>query len=211
MNPAVRDSISELTHEPTNMIARLRGTVESIDKDSLIVVVGGVGFKVRASAAARELAGRAHTLDLFTHMAVRENEIALYGFASEEELALFEVLISVSGIGPKVALSVLASAPPDRLRQAIANEELEVFTRVPGVGPKTAKNIVFHLKDKIGAVPSLPGGFILTDDDTEIIAALTSLGYSVVEAQAALASVPRDSGASTEERLRLALAYFARP
>ena len=193
------------------MIARLRGNVEAIDKDSLIVMVGGVGLKVRASATARELAARSRSIELFTHMQVRENEIALYGFASEDELALFEVLISVSGIGPRLALSVLASAPPDRLRQAIASEELEVFTRVPGVGPKTARAIVFHLKDKIGAVPGVPGLAAFTTDDTEILAALTALGYSVVEAQSALASVPRDSDASTEERLRLALAYFARP
>jgi len=174
-------------------------------------MVGGIGFKLRASAAARELAAQSRSIELFTHLQVRENELALFGFASEDELALFEVLIGVSGIGPKLALSVLASAPPDRLRQAIASEQLDVFTRVPGVGPKTAKAIVFHLKDKIEAVPGPPGLAGFTPDDTEILAALTALGYSVVEAQAALASVPRDSGASLEERLRLALAYFARP
>jgi len=193
------------------MISRLRGTVESIDKDSLIVMVGGVGLKVRASATARERAGLSRSIELFTHLQVRENEIGLYGFASEDELALFELLISVTGIGPKVALSVLASASPDRLRRAIAAEELDLFTRVPGVGPKTAKNIVFHLKDKVGSVPGASGLTAITEDDTELLAALTSLGYSVVEAQTALASVPRDSGASPEERLRLALAYFARP
>jgi len=193
------------------MIARLRGTVESIDKDSLIVSVGGVGFRVRASAAARELAGRSRSVDLFTHLHVRENEIALYGFASEEELAFFELLLGVSGFGPKMALSILAAAPPDRLRQAIAAEELDVFTRVSGVGLKTAKAVVFHLKDKIGAVPGAPGLVAFTEGDTEIISALTTLGYSLAEAQAALASVPRDSGASLEERLRLALAYFTHP
>ena len=193
------------------MIARLRGTVESIDKDSLIVSVGGVGFRVRASAAARELAGRSRSVDLFTHLHVRENEIALYGFASEEELAFFELLLGVSGFGPKMALSILAAAPPDRLRQAIAAEELDIFTRVSGVGLKTAKAVVFHLKDKIGAVPGAPGLVAFTEGDTEIISALTTLGYSLAEAQAALASVPRDSGASLEERLRLALAYFTHP
>lgn len=193
------------------MIARLHGTVEAIDKDSIIVGVGGVGLRVRASAAARELAGRSRLVDLHTYLHVRENEIALYGFADEDELALFELLLGVSGIGPKMALVILSSAPPERLRQAIASEDLDLFTRVPGVGSKTAKNVVFHLKDKIGAAPGAPGLIAITDDDTEIIAALTSLGYSVVEAQAALASVPRDSGASLEERLRLALAYFTRP
>jgi len=193
------------------MIARLRGTVESIDKDSLIVGVGGVGFHVRASAAARELAGRSRSVDLFTHMHVRENEIALYGFASEDELALFELLLGVSGIGPRVALSILAGAPPERLRQAIAAEEIDVLTRVPGVGAKTAKAVILHLKDKIGAAPGMPWPAAFADDDVEIVGALTALGYSIAEAQAAVASVPRGSGASVEERLRLALAYFARP
>ncbi|MGH2592562.1 MAG: Holliday junction branch migration protein RuvA [Anaerolineae bacterium] len=193
------------------MIARLRGTVESIDKDSLIVSVGGVGFRLRASATARELASRSRSVDLFTHLHVRENELALYGFASEEELTLFELLIGVSGIGPRLALSILAGAPPDRLRQAIASEEFDVFTHVTGVGLKTAKAVVFHLKDKIGGVPGAPGLVAFTEGDTEIIGALTTLGYSLAEAQAALASVPRDSGASLEERLRLALAYFTHP
>ena len=193
------------------MIARLHGSVESIGKDGLIVSVGGVGFRVRASVAARELASRTRAIDLFTHLYVRENEIALYGFASEEELALFELLLGVSGIGPKVALSILSSAPPERLRQAIAGEEIDVFTRVPGIGAKTARAVVFHLKDKVGAVPGAPGLPAFSDDDLEIVGALTALGYSVAEAQAALASLPRDSGASLEERLRLALGYFARP
>jgi Holliday junction DNA helicase RuvA len=193
------------------MIARLRGSVESIGKDSLVVSVGGVGFYLRASASARELASTSRAVDLYTHMHVRENEIALYGFASEEELALFELLLSVSGIGPKAALSILSGAPPERLRQAIAAEEIELFTRVPGIGPKTAKAVFLHLKDKVGAVPGAPGAAAFAEDDLEIIGALTSLGYSLTEAQAALAGVPRDSGASVEERLRLALAYFAKP
>ncbi len=193
------------------MIARLRGSVESIDKDSLIVGVGGVGVKVRASAAARELAGNSRTVDLFTYLFVRENEIALYGFASAEELALFELLLGVSGVGPKAALAILSGAPPDRLRQAIAAEEINLFTRVPGIGPKTAKAVVFHLKDKVGALPGAPGPAAFTDDDMEIVGALTTLGYSVAEAQAALASLPPSRDANLEERLRQALAYFARP
>ena len=193
------------------MIARLTGTVESILKDSLVIRVGGVGFSVRASAAARELAGQSRTVELFTHMLVRENEIGLYGFATEEELALFELLLGVSGIGPKVALAILSSAPPDRLRQAIAAEEIEIFTRVPGIGTKTAKNVVFHLKDKVGVIPGARGAAVPAGDELEVIGALASLGYSLAEAQAAVASLPRDSDLSLEERLRLALAYFARP
>lgn len=193
------------------MISRLRGTVGAIAKDALVVMVGGVGFQVTVSAAAREgVDGVGRPIELYTHLHVRENELALYGFASEQELELFNLLLGVSGVGPKAALAVLAAAPPDTLRAAIANEQFDVL-RVPGVGPKTAKAIVLHLKDKMGAALAPAPTPYLTDADAEIIAALTSLGYSVVEAQTALVSVPRDKELPIEERLRLALAYFTRP
>ena len=194
------------------MIARLRGTVESIAKDSVVVGVGGVGFLVHPSAAARaRLGGVGQAVELFTHLHVRENELSLYGFASEQELALFDLLLSVKGVGPRVALAVLASGPPDMLRAAIANDQPDVLTRVPGVGTRTAKAIILHLKDKMGAGLAPAAVSYLTDADAELLSALTGLGYSVVEAQAALASLPRDSSMPLEERLRQALAYFVRP
>ena len=193
------------------MIARLRGMVESIAKDSLVVSVGGVGFLVHPSAAARaHLTGVGQPVEFFTHLHVRENELSLYGFASEEEHALFELLLTVSGVGPRSALAVLASGQPDVLRSAIANEQTEVLTRVPGVGTKTAKAIILHLKDKVGSgLEAVPVAH-LTDIDAEVLSALTSLGYSVVEAQTALASLPRDSSLPIDERLRQALAYFVK-
>ncbi len=194
------------------MIARLSGIVESISKDSIVVRVGGIGFRLHASAAARSaLGGVGQPAELFTHLHVRENELSLYGFASEEELALFDLLLSVSGVGPRVAMAVLASGPPDTLRAAIANEQANVLTRVPGVGTRTAKAIILHLKDKMGPGLAPAPATYMTDADAELIGALTGLGYSVVEAQTALASVPRDPSIPVEERLRLALAYFARP
>ncbi len=195
------------------MIARLRGTVEAINKETIVVMVGGVGFHVVTSATARQaLEGLGRPVELYTHLHVRENEWTLYGFASEQELELFELLLGVSGVGPKAALAVLAAAPPDTLRAAIANEQVELL-RVPGVGPKTAKAIVLHLKDKVGSglTPAAMRTAYLTDAEVEVMAALTSLGYSVVEAQSALATLPRDQEMPVEERLRLALAYFARP
>jgi len=193
------------------MIARLRGTVESISKDSVVVGVGGVGFLVHPSAAARaRLNGVGQPAEFFTHLHVRENELSLYGFSSEEEHALFEVLLSVKGVGPKVALAVLASGSPDTLRAAIANDQPEVLTRVPGVGTRTAKAIILHLKDKVGVGLAAAPVAYLTDTDAEVISALTSLGYSVVEAQTALSSLPRDPSLPVEERLRQALAYFVR-
>ena len=193
------------------MIARLRGTVESISKDSVVVGVGGVGFLVHPSAAARaRLNGVGQPAEFFTHLHVRENELSLYGFSSEEEHALFEVLLSVKGVGPKVALAVLASGSPDTLRAAIANDQPEVLTRVPGVGTRTAKAIILHLKDKVGVGLAAAPVAYLTDTDAEVISALTSLGYSIVEAQTALSSLPRDPSLPVEERLRQALAYFVR-
>jgi Holliday junction DNA helicase RuvA len=193
------------------MIARLRGVLLSITKDSAVVNVGGVGFRVHPSAAARDrLSGVGQPAEFFTHLHVRENELSLYGFASEEEHALFELLLSVKGVGPKVALAVLASGPPDTLRAAIANDQPDVLTRVPGVGTRTAKAIILHLKDKVGVGLAAAPVAYLTDTDAEVITALTGLGYSVVEAQTALASLPRDPSMPLDERLRQALVYFAR-
>jgi Holliday junction DNA helicase RuvA len=149
-------------------------------------------------------------VELFTHLNVRENELALYGFLTEEELALFRLLLSISGIGPKVALALLGTVSPDALRQAVVQEEPGLLSRVPGIGPKTARAIIFHLKDKL-----IPTGAaaapLLGDTDVEVIAALTGLGFSLVEAQAALQSLPRGEDLPVEERVRQALAYFARP
>ena len=192
------------------MIARLRGTVESISKDAVVLGVGGVGFLVHPSTSARgRLNGVGQPAEFFTHLHVRENELSLYGLASEEEQALFELLLSVKGVGPKVALAVLASGPPDTLRAAIANDQPDVLTRVPGVGTRTAKAIILHLKDKVGVGLAAAPVAYLTDTDAEVISALTSLGYSIVEAQTAIASLPRDSTMPLDERLRRALAYFA--
>jgi holliday junction DNA helicase RuvA len=192
------------------MIAHLHGSIEFVGKDHLIVNVGNVGLRVYVPAATHDAAGVGKMVDLFTHLHIRETEWTLYGFPSQEELELFELLLGVSGVGARTALAVLGAASPEQLRSAIAHEQAEVLTRVPGIGPKTAKSIIFHLKDKVGVVtPGTPIAY-LTDADTEVIAALTGLGYSIVEAQTALASLPRDASQDVEERIRLALNYFAK-
>jgi Holliday junction DNA helicase RuvA len=149
-------------------------------------------------------------VELFTHLHVRENELTLFGFLTEEELALFKLLLSISGVGPKVALALLGTVSPDALRQAVVQDEPNLLSRVPGIGPKTARAIIFHLKDKI--IPTgLEATPLLSDTDAEVIAALTGLGFSLVEAQAALQNLPRDDESPVEERVRQALAYFATP
>ena len=191
------------------MIARLPGTIATLGRDSMVVQVGGLGLGVfvpQTLLGGQVQAGQEVTL--FTHLHVRENELTLYGCGSEEELALFRLLLGVSGIGPKVALAILSSLPPDRLKAAIAQEDVATLARVPGIGPKTAKKLVFDLKDKVAveAMPGIPQP-VLTEADADLIAALTTLGYSVAEAQEAIRSLPREP-LPLEERVRLALAYF---
>jgi Holliday junction DNA helicase RuvA len=192
------------------MIARLKGRLEAKGKGHAIIDVGGIGFKVYVPASLLDSwEGAGREVELFTHLHVRENELSLYGCGSQEELAVFELLLSVSGVGPKVALAVLSSLPPDSLRTVVAQENAEALARVPGIGPKTAKKLIFDLKDKIGVGVVPTAAPVLTEADAEVIAALTTLGYSVVEAQAALQSLPREE-MEIEEKVRLALAYFAR-
>ena len=193
------------------MIARLSGTLWNVGPGYVIVRTGGIGFRVHVpSGVLVQLDGTGQPVELFTYLHVRESEMALYGFLTEDELVLFKLLLSVSGVGCKTALSLLSTVSPDALRQAVAQEEPALLSHVPGVGPKTAKAIIFHLKDKLiptgaKAVP------LLSDADAEVIAALTGLGFSLVEAQAALQSLPRDADLPVEERVRQALAYFAAP
>ncbi len=192
------------------MIANLKGRIEAIGKDYLVVGVGGIGFKIYVPTSfleTTEVLGR--QVEFFTHLHVRENELTLYGCSSEDELALFELLLGVSGVGPRVALAMLSTMSPDSLRLAIAQGNAMALTRVPGIGPKMAKKIVFHLKDRVAAEVGPEAVPFLTDADAEVIAALTSLGYSVVEAQSALQSLPAEE-MEIEERVRLALAYFAK-
>lgn len=197
------------------MIASVRGTVVKIESDHLVVEVGGVGLKVFAPRPVLEsLDGVGRSVTLHTHLIVREDLLALYGFSTEQERALFETLLGVSGIGPKAALAVMSNLSADVLRSAVSREEPELISRIPGIGKKTAEKLVFHLKGKLGPA-ELPGRHgvlpVISDVDTEVLSALTALGFSVIEAQAALQSIPRDAAKDVETRVELALRYFAGP
>jgi Holliday junction DNA helicase RuvA len=190
------------------MIASVEGTVAAVGTNHLIVNVGGIGFHVNVpESVLRRVNGPGMHVHLFTHLHVRENDLALYGCTSQEELELFQQLLGVSGIGPRSALMMLSFFSPERLQAAIAGEQVDVLAQVPGVGPKTARRVIFQLKDKL-TVSALATASPLTDQDAEVIAALTALGYSVVEAQTALQSLPRDPDLTIEDRIRLALASF---
>lgn len=191
------------------MIAFVEGRVIELYADSLIIGVGGVGLQVFVTAQARSQVRPGDEIALHTYLVVRQDLLSLYGFASIEEREIFLLLLGVDGIGPRLALAVLSTLSPDAVRRAIFHEQPEVFTRVPGVGKKTAQKILLQLQDRIPALTGVEKVEAFSDLDAEVLAALTSLGYSVVEAQAALQSIPRDTPQEAEERLRAALQYFA--
>jgi len=190
------------------MIATIRGEVSQVEENALVVEVGGVGLRVFVPAPVRSEAKAGEMIFLFTHLVVREDAFLLYGFESQSDRELFNILLGVDGVGPKVALSVLSTMTLDAIQRAVFAEEPELLSRVPGVGKKTAQKMALHLKDKLKPVDSLSKLAAMSDTDSEVIAALTALGYSVVEAQAALQSIPKDAPDDTGERLRLALGYF---
>ena len=146
---------------------------------------------------------------LYTHLVVREKELTLYGFGEEDERMLFELLMRVPGVGPRLALAILSTLSPQVLGNAVAQDEHEVLMRVPGIGKKTAQKLVFELKERLAPGDLAAGLVSISDVDTEVIEALTALGYSIVEAQTALQSIPEDTPQDVEERILAALAYFA--
>ena len=191
------------------MIASLKGKIGEVLDDSLVVEIGGVGLKVYTPATIRQQAQLGEGVTLHTHLVVRQDALTLFGFETREECEFFLLLLEVNGIGPRLALSVLSILSPDAIRRAVFQEQADIFNRVPGVGKKTAQKILLQLQDRLPAAGGMAPAAVLTDLDTEILAALTSLGYSVVEAQAALQSIPRDTPQELEARLRQALQYFS--
>lgn len=190
------------------MIASLSGTLVKVEAASLILGVGGVGVRVFVPRNVLEnVGGIGRSLRLHTHLLVRETELALYGFESEDDLQLFEVLLSVNGVGPKVALSILGTLSPELLKSAVLREETAVLQRVPGIGKKTAERMMFQLRDKLDLTAATTAVSFVSDIDADVIDLLTGLGYSIVEAQTTLQKLPRDVK-ELDERLRLALQYL---
>jgi Holliday junction DNA helicase RuvA len=184
------------------MIARLRGRFAGEAGDGVVLDVGGVGYLVHATARARRRAREDEEVTLETYLHVREDVMQLYGFADTDERELFQALLSVSGIGPKVALAIISGSTTAELRRAIVLEDTARFEAIPGIGKKTAQRVVLELREKVSAeaiaVPaSAPADALVARD------ALVELGYSVVEAERALAEV--DPELPAEERVRQAL------
>ena len=190
------------------MIASLIGKVQEVFSDSLVVLVGGVGLQVFVPAATRDQHRVGDNVSLHTYLVVRQDMLTLFGFETREERDFFVLLLGVNGVGPKLSLGILSVLSTDAIRRAVFHEQADVFSRVPGVGKKTAQKILLQLQDRITMVPGLEPMAVISHLDTQVLEALTTLGYSVVEAQAAVQSIPRDAPQDVEERLRLALGYF---
>jgi Holliday junction DNA helicase RuvA len=185
------------------MISFLRGTILQRAPDSIILEVNNVGYRVRVpTSTLASLGDLGRSAELYTHMHVREDDISLFGFATQDELGLFEMLLSVSGIGPKVALGILSSAPPNEIRAAIAEGNLEILGSIKGIGKKTAQRLVLELKGKVEIGEEISE---LSPLDGEVAATLINLGYSAAEARRAAASV---QGVTLEDKLRAALQYL---
>lgn len=198
------------------MIRLVRGTIIARGQDYAVVELGasslsataGLGLKIHLPAPTLAQSNSGQQITLYTYLQVREDALTLYGFESDDELNMFELLLTVNGVGPKVALSTLSTLTPDALRLALTSDEPGIIARVPGIGKRTAQKIVLELKDKVQ--PLGDGLAALADAsevDSEVIEALTALGYSVVEAQRAVQRLPKET-AGVEERLRLALSQF---
>lgn len=189
------------------MIASIQGKIAADNGDHLIVTVNGLGYKIFTPRSALQQADNTSVF-LHTHLVVREDSLTLYGFSTTTELNLFETLLTITGIGPRVALAILNTLSVDNLRNAVASDRPEILTRVPGIGKKTAQKILFELKDKFKAsMDSMPVADF-DDVDSDVVDTLVALGYSIVEAQTAIQSLPPDAPNDVEERVRLALQYF---
>lgn len=183
------------------MIASLEGRIVSKLEDEVILSVGGVGYRVKMTAPLFAEVREGGEAFCYTHLAVREDGWSLYGFKALEELRLFELLLTVQGVGPKAAMAALSAMEPAAIAGAIAGDQAALLTRIPGVGQKTAQRMVLDLKQKVGAFTD--GLSIARPSDTDAISALTALGYSVAEAQGALKGL--DSNLTLEEKIFQAL------
>ena len=189
------------------MIAKLKGKIEYLRDNYAVIDVNGVGYKVHFSAYTFGKVAGTEQVDVFVHTYVREDTLALYGFLTMEELEMFELLISISGIGPKAGLGILSIATPKTIKTAILNEDPSILTRVSGIGKKTAERVILELKNKVADMPESEKEETVSDVDS--IEALVTMGYSVTEARDALKALPKDVK-DIGARVKLALKSLGR-
>jgi len=192
------------------MIVALDGILENRSVDAIVVKVGSISLQVNIpNSTIGKLGTAGDKIHLYTYLYLREDNIALYGFASQEELGFFKSLISVSGIGPKVALALLSTFSPEQLIAAISSSNIDLISQVPGIGKKSAGHIVLELKGKLtkDVVETIMPE--LQKQDADVVAALTNLGYSLKEATQAVSNLPLSNDIELAERVRLALQQLA--
>ena len=199
------------------MIASVEGRVGAVAFDSVVIEVGGIGYRVFAAPAILVTAVPGSTLKLFTYHLVREDQQSLFGFRSTEDLGFFTLLLTVTGVGPKVALAIVGSRPTPDLQLAIMAQDQAVLTSIPGIGKKLADRIIFELKEKVaaaGIAASTASGAVAGGGATEseVVAALQALGYSLAEARDAshAALVNATIGGTLEDRVKAALRSLLR-
>lgn len=198
------------------MIASVAGAVTAAGLDHVVIEVGGVGLLVHATPSTAAAARIGAEVRLATSLVVREDSLTLFGFSTPDERDLFELVQTVSGVGPRLALAMLAVHSPDPLRTAIAGGDVVALTKIPGIGKKGAERIVLELKDKVGApatdaadVPSAPAS--LSADEDQVVEALVGLGWNAKQASDAVAVVSKESpGLDVAETLRAALRRLGR-
>ena len=186
------------------MIATLEGRVGSRSADGFILLVGGVGLDVVAPySTIDKLTG--DQIFLYTRLVTREDSLTLYGFATEAERELFDFFLKISGIGPKLAITILSTLSVDNVRSAVRDEKPEILSRVPGIGKKTGEKIILELRDKLPSSLDIAPIADVSGVNADVIDALTALGYSIVEAQSAVQALPPETPEDEEARLFLAL------
>ncbi len=192
------------------MISSIKGKLESLSGESAVINVGGIGFQVyMPTSILSQLGAIGEEVKLYTYLHLREDNATLYGFGSADELGLFQTLIGVSGLGPKLALAMLSTMDVEKLIMAIATGSADLLTVTPGVGKKVANRLILELKEKVSAGWITTPAAELAQEDADVLAALTHLGYSATEATRAVATLPSSSDLSLEEKVKLALQYFA--
>ena len=191
------------------MIERLQGEITAKGAQGVVLSVGGVGFLLDVSAVTlRDVPTAGEECELFTYLHVREDALQLFGFSTEEERELFRLLLSVSKIGPKLALAALSCRRAPELKKALASGDVALFASIPGIGKKVANRIILELKEKIGAGWAITPEAEVTQENADVLSALTALGYSAAESVKAVASLPADSELKLEDKIKLALQYL---
>ena len=192
------------------MIATITGKVQSKQTDSLVLDVQGLGFEVTVTRSILSEAEPGDVIFLYTYLVVRQDLLALYGFRNPEEKQFFLMFLGVEGIGPRLAMAILSTLSLDIIRTAVVSEQPEFFSRVPGVGKKTAQKILIHMQGRISPDAAFDLRKATSSAEDQVLAALVGLGYSIVEAQTAIQALSKDLPDTVEDKLRVALQYFNR-